>query len=342
MPASPGGPQERERVLGDLQRENERLVQANRDLEERLTKLRRANAELARACQFTSECCHELRAPLASIIAYAELLQEETGGPLTDLQREYVDGIVEQGQELLTSMNDILDLARMEAGRMEVRTAPLRLSEVVGPLVKRMEPRARRKGLSLRMDMGQAAEVPVEADRQKVERVLCNILDNALKFTPPGGEVSVRVGWEAAAGVVVAVRDTGPGIPREEQEAIFDRYYRARDRGDSAGAGLGLTLARQLVEMQGGRIWVESEPGRGATFYVAFPPAGEDLCPAGSPRAAGGSRPGDTPRAVGGSRPVDTPRAVGGPRPGDTARAEDGSHTAEGPRAARASRRAGG
>lgn len=330
MPASPGGPRQREQVLEELQRENERLVQANRDLEERLTKLRRANAELARACQFTSECCHELRAPLASIIAYAELLQEGTGGPLTDLQREYVDGIVEQGQELLTSMNDILDLARMEAGRMEVRTAPLRLTEVVGPLVKRMEPRARRKGLSLRMDVGEAAEVPVEADRQKVERVLCNILDNALKFTPPGGEVSVRVGWEAPTGVVVAVRDTGPGIAREEQEAIFDRYYRARDRGDSAGAGLGLTLARQLVEMQGGRIWVESEPGRGATFYVAFPPAGKGFCPVGSPRAVGASRPGDTPRAVGASRPGDTPRAA------------DGSRTAEGPHAARGPSTAGG
>lgn len=303
MPAAPQrGPQDWARALEELRRENQRLTQANRELEERVSKLRRANAELARACQFTSDCCHELRAPLASIIAYAELLQEGAGGPLTDLQREYVEGIVEQGQELLTSMNDILDLARMEAGRMEVRTAPLRLPEVVGPLVKRMQPRARRKGLSLNVDLGDGAEVPlVEADRQKVERVLCNILDNALKFTPPGGQVLVRVRWDPPAGVVVAVRDTGPGIPPEEQEAIFDRYYRARDRGDSAGAGLGLSLARQLVEIQGGRIWVESEPGKGATFYVAFPPS-----------TAGGSHPAGEPRTAGLSGPAGEFRTAGG------------------------------
>ncbi|MDI6893611.1 MAG: HAMP domain-containing sensor histidine kinase [Bacillota bacterium] len=259
-------------MIEELRQENLRLAQANRELEERLAALRRANAELARACQFTSDCCHELRAPLASIIAYAELLQEGAGGSLTPLQQEYVDGIVEQGQELLSSMNDILDLARIEAGRMEVRTAPLRLSEVIAPLVKRMEPRARRKGLSLQVDLGGEGQTPlVEADRQKVERVLCNVLDNAVKFTPAGGEVRVRAAWHSPSEAVVTVQDTGPGIPEEEQEAIFDRYYRARDEGDGAGTGLGLTLARQLVEMQGGRIWVESRPGKGATFYIALP-----------------------------------------------------------------------
>jgi len=268
--------QQRQRELeSDLQRlqqENLRLLQANRELQERLAELRRANAELARACQFTSDCCHELRAPLASIIAYAELLQEGAGGPLTPVQQEYVDGIVEQGQELLSSMNDILDLARIEAGRMEVRTAPLHLDEVILPLARRMEPRARRKGLALHVSLeGRGQLPPVEADRQKVERVLCNILDNAVKFTPPGGEIRVRAMWNPPAEVVVAVQDNGPGIPEEEQEAIFDRYYRARDQGDGTGAGLGLTLARQLVEMQGGRIWVESQLGRGATFYVALP-----------------------------------------------------------------------
>jgi signal transduction histidine kinase len=258
-------------VIEELRRENLRLSQVNRQLEERLAQLRRANAELARACQFTSEFCHELRAPLASIIAYAELLQEGAAGPLTPAQQEYVDGIVEQGHELLSSMNDILDLARIEAGRMEVRTAPLRLSDVIVPLVKRMEPRARRKGISLHVDLGGEGIPVVEADRQKVERVLCNILDNAIKFTPPGGEIWLEVAWCPPAEVVVAVRDNGPGIPEEEQEAIFERYYRARDRGDGTGAGLGLSLARQLVELQGGRIWVESQPGKGATFYVALP-----------------------------------------------------------------------
>lgn len=257
-----------------LRQENEWLRRKVLELEERLSRLRQANAELARACEFTSDCCHELRAPLASVIAYAELLRDGAGGPLTARQREYVEGIVEQGMELLNSMNDILDLARVEAGRMEVRTAPLRLGEVVGPLVRRMEPRARRKGLTLEVeDPGEAGPVPlVQADRHKVERVLCNILDNALKFTPSGGRVVVRLRPGPGGGAVVSVSDTGPGIPPEEQEAIFERYYRARDRGDGAGAGLGLSLARQLVEMQGGRIWVESEPGRGATFHVALPP----------------------------------------------------------------------
>lgn len=244
----------------------ERIAQ----LERRVEELRRANAELARACAFTADCCHELRAPLASIIAYAELLQEEAGGSLTPQQREYVDGILEAGQELLSSMNDILDLARVEAGRMEVRLGPVAMDEVVSALVRRVSPRARRKGLSLEAVIPELP--PVEADRGKTERVLFNILDNAIKFTPPGGRVEVRGHLDAGKGeVVVSVRDNGPGIPRAEQEAIFDRFYRAREQGDGTGTGLGLTLARELVEMQGGRIWVESDPGAGSEFSVAFP-----------------------------------------------------------------------
>lgn len=251
----------------------EELEDLNRRLERRLEELKKANAELARACAFASDCCHELRAPLASIIAYAELLREEAGGPLSPLQEEYVDGIVEEGQELLNSLNDILDLARIEAGRMEVRTQWLDLAEVAVPLVKRMSPRARRKGLKLELIL--PALPAVEVDRGKVERVLSNLLDNAIKFTPPGGEVTVTGRWDPQAGeVVIGVRDTGPGIAREEQEAIFDRYYRAREQGEGRGAGLGLTLAKQLVQMQGGRIWLESEPGKGSVFFVAFPAEG--------------------------------------------------------------------
>lgn len=252
-----------------LRQENLSLREAIRQLQERLAELRKENAELVRACQFTADCCHELRAPLASIIAYAELLKEGAAGPLSPAQQEYVDGIVDQGQELLNSMNDILDLARIEAGRMEVHTAPLRLEEVILPLARRVEPRVRRKGQCLELELEQGLP-PVEADRAKVERVLSNIMDNAIKFTPPGGRITVRAGRHWPGEVLVAVQDTGPGIPPGEQEAIFDRFYRARDQGE-AGAGLGLTLARQMIEIQGGRIWVESEPGRGSVFYVGLP-----------------------------------------------------------------------
>ncbi len=244
----------------------ERIAQLERQVEE----LRQANAELARACAFTSDCCHELKAPLATIIAYAELLQAEAGGGLTRQQREYVEGIMEAGQELLNSMNDILDLARLEAGRMEVRLQQVAVPEVVDALVRRVLPRIQMSGLSLEVNMPDLP--PVEADRAKTERVLFNILDNAIKFTPAGGKIQVYGRLMAKTGeVVVSVRDTGPGIPKAEQEAIFDRFYRAREQGDGTGAGLGLTLARELVEMQGGRIWVISEPGAGSEFSVAFP-----------------------------------------------------------------------
>lgn len=228
------------------------------------------NAELARACGLIADCCHALRSPLASIIAYAELLQEGQGGPLTALQKEYVGGILEEGQELLSSINDILDLACLEAGRLEVHSQPLVLAEVIPPLLRRVAARARRKGIRLEAQTPETA--PVWGDRVKVERVIFNLLDNALKFTPAGGTVSVTVREDAEAGeVVLGVHDTGPGIPPDQQEAVFERFYRAREAGEGAGTGLGLALARQMVAMMGGRLWVESEPGRGANFLVALP-----------------------------------------------------------------------
>lgn len=254
----------------------ERTAELNRQKEE----LKRANEELARnyhlKSTFLTTMSHELRTPLTAIIAPAELMLEEIGGPLTEKQRGYLLAIRENGWQLLKLINDILDLAKLESGRMELKISTFDLAEAVDTTVERLQPLAAKKEIAL-ATLSQADLPTALGDREKIEQVLSNLLSNAIKFTPNGGRVKVKARLNPGEQeFLVSVSDTGIGIRPEDQEAIFEafRQLQMSSTREFRGTGLGLSLARGLLARHGGRIWVQSKPGEGSTFYFTLPLGG--------------------------------------------------------------------
>jgi signal transduction histidine kinase len=229
---------------------------------------------------------HELRTPLNAIIGFSEVLGERLFGELTAKQAEYIGDIHASGQHLLSLINDILDLSKIEAGRLELSLATFDLGAAIDGALVLMEERATHRGVTLvkELDAGLGAIV---GDERKVKQVLLNLLANAVKFTPAGGAVTLRA-RAAGDGVVIAVADTGVGIAPQDQGIIFEEFRQAESdyTRTQEGTGLGLALARRLVELHHGRIWVESEVGRGSTFRFTLPrrapidpPGGERSAP---------------------------------------------------------------
>jgi len=232
-------------------------------------RLEQQSAELAVASRHKSEflasMSHELRTPLNAVIGFSEVLLERMFGEVNERQAQYLGHIHESGRHLLALLNDILDLSKIEAGQMSLETGPVDVLTLVESTAGLVRERARQRGLTL------ATEVPaglpvVHADELRVRQVVLNLLTNAVKFTPQGGHVSVSVDRDGAD-LRVSVADDGVGISPADQERIFESFQQG-DRMMSAqeGTGLGLTLSRRIVELHGGRLWVESEPGRGSTF----------------------------------------------------------------------------
>jgi signal transduction histidine kinase len=221
--------------------------------------------------EFLANMSHELRTPLNAIIGFSEVLHEKMFGELNEQQAGYVEDILDAGRHLLSLINDILDLAKVEAGRMELELADVSLPETLRSGLTMHEERATRSGVSLGLRV-EPAEIVIQADERKVRQVVFNLLSNALKFTPQGGRVDVSA--ELSDGVVeVSVVDTGSGIAPEDQELIFEEFQQAR--GDSItgqeGTGLGLPLSRRFIELHGGRLWVESVRGEGSAFRFTLP-----------------------------------------------------------------------
>ena len=220
--------------------------------------------------EFLANMSHELRTPLNAVIGFSEVLAEGMFGELNAKQAEYVRDIMDSGRHLLALINDILDLSKVEAGRMELELSEFDVRSVIDGALLLMRERASRKGIELARSIDDAVGT-ICADERKVKQVLLNLLSNALKFTPEGGRVGVRAGVRDGF-VEVAVSDTGVGIAKAEQEAVFEEF---RQVGASArrveGTGLGLALARKFVELHGGRIAVDSEPGAGSTFTFTVP-----------------------------------------------------------------------
>jgi signal transduction histidine kinase len=222
--------------------------------------------------EFASVVGHELRTPLTSIRASLGLL---AGGVLGDLSADataILDRAVDNTDRLVRLINEILDLERLEAGASGFDVRRLRVSDLVRDAVAVVEPMAGQGEIRIEVEAG---DDEVSADRDRAVQALVNLLGNAVKFSPRHEAVAVRAAREAE-GVVFSVTDRGRGVPLDRQEAIFDRFVQvdgsdARDRG---GAGLGLAIARRIVEAHGGRIWVASVPGEGATFSFALPDAG--------------------------------------------------------------------
>jgi signal transduction histidine kinase len=248
--------------------ENVRLFQ---EIQDKTRQLEVANQHKS---EFLANMSHELRTPLNAVIGFSEVLLERMFGELNDKQDEYVQDILSSGRHLLSLINDILDLAKIEAGRMELELTRFSLPAALDNALTLVRERATRHGIALTLTVdGRLAEVT--GDERKVKQVLVNLLSNAVKFTPEGGRIEVRAAL-ADGTAEVAVSDTGIGIAAEHQELIFEEFRQvgtdyARKR---EGTGLGLALAKRFVELHGGRIWVKSEPGAGSTFTFTLPVPG--------------------------------------------------------------------
>jgi signal transduction histidine kinase len=223
--------------------------------------------------EFLANMSHELRTPLNAILGFTQVLRERMFGEINEKQEEYLDDILSSGHHLLSLINDVLDLSKVEAGQVELVMAPFSLTEALERGVVVVRERASSDEVSVAIAADPDADI-VEGDERRIQQVIFNLLSNAVKFTPAGGAVDVataRVNGE----VKVSVTDTGPGIAPEDHERLFDEFQQA-DAGieQREGTGLGLALSKRLVELHGGRIWVESEPGRGSTFAFTLPARG--------------------------------------------------------------------
>ncbi|WP_205678713.1 response regulator [Aquisphaera insulae] len=232
--------------------------------------------ELARASRYKSDflanMSHELRTPLNSSLILAKLLADNPTGNLTAEQVEYAETIRSAGDDLLTLINDILDLSKIEAGHMDVRAEPVRIVDLVDGLARVFEPLAREKGLGARFDVRPGCPETIETDRQRLDQVLKNLLSNAVKFTE-SGEVRLEAAPREDGRIEFAVADTGIGIAGNEQQVIFEAFRQADGTTNRkyGGTGLGLSISRELARLLGGEIRLQSEPGKGSTFTAILP-----------------------------------------------------------------------
>ncbi|HOG46527.1 MAG TPA: HAMP domain-containing sensor histidine kinase, partial [Anaerolineae bacterium] len=242
---------------------------------QRTEDLRQANEELTHLDrtrnQFFSVVNHEMRSPLTAILGYAEMLQASP--LLSPDQAEMLHLIHENGRRLLELVNNLLDISRLENGRLNILAQPMDLMEAVDQALDVIRPLAQKKRIAIRVDA--PPTLPnVMGETRRVAQVLVNLLSNAVKYTPETGRVTVTVTRDEARPMVrVHVADTGIGIPRERLPHVFDRFSRLErdDIAGTIGTGLGLSIAKGLVEAHGGEIWVESEEGRGSTFAFTLP-----------------------------------------------------------------------
>jgi len=221
--------------------------------------------------QFLSTMSHELRTPLNAVLGFSDLLADERYGPLNEKQRRYIDHIHTGGKHLLTLISDILDLSKIEAGRMELALESISVDATFAEVLSVMQPLADRKSHALTANAKRG--LVVRADATRLKQVLMNLLGNAIKFTPNSGRIELTARLEDGK-VRVEVRDSGPGIAPEEQKRIFEAFYRLRESGKKTeGTGLGLAITQRLVELHGGELNLQSQVGQGSRFYFSLPTA---------------------------------------------------------------------
>jgi signal transduction histidine kinase len=265
------------RLTGTLRASESRMAAAARELERTNARLRSAAAEADQAnrakSDFLATMSHELRTPLNAIAGYVELMEMGLRGPVTDEQLTDLSRIRRSQQTLLSIINDILNFARLESGRVEYQVADVPLAEVLGAMEPLIDPQVQAKGLRYEACEPDAG-LRVRTDPEKLQQILLNLLSNAIKFTDAGG--SVAMGCEARDGhVLVRVRDTGRGIPPDKLEAIFEPFTRVENAHTrtTEGTGLGLAISRDLARAMGGDISAESTPGEGSVFTLVLPRA---------------------------------------------------------------------
>jgi signal transduction histidine kinase/CheY-like chemotaxis protein len=234
--------------------------------------------------EFLASMSHELRTPLNAIIGFSEVLLERMFGELNDRQDDYLRDILSSGKHLLELLNDILDLSKIEAGQMVLNRSEFAVRESLEYCLSMVRERAVNQRILLNLEVDPKVGL-LDADRLRFRQVVLNLLSNAVKFTPEGGRVNVRASIRDQD-LVVLVADTGVGVPAEDRERIFDSFQQGtRPSGQVEGTGLGLTLSKRVLELHGGRIWVESEAGKGSTFGFALPAGSEEASLQQVPRA---------------------------------------------------------
>jgi signal transduction histidine kinase len=239
-----------------------------REIEDKNREIEAANRHKS---EFLANMSHELRTPLNAIIGFSEVLQERLFGELNEKQAEYTDDILSSGRHLLSLINDILDLSKIEAGRMELEVTTFHLPDAIENALTLIRERASRHGIRLNQVIDDRLG-DFTGDERKIKQILLNLLSNAVKFTPEGGRIGINA-RQADGAAEISVSDTGIGIAPEDQPKIFEEFRQVGS--DNAkkveGTGLGLTLAKKFVELHGGRIWVESEIGKGSKFTFTLP-----------------------------------------------------------------------
>jgi signal transduction histidine kinase len=267
------------RMLRHLVTVQDDLRQANTNLDGKVDELAQANMRLyelnAIKSDFLATMSHELRTPLNSILGFSEVLGSIDA--LDDKQKRYVQNIQQSGKTLLEMINDILDLAKMESGKMEIRLSDFRLVQVIGAQCDMARPLTEKKNIDLETDVPPDLP-PLRQDQARVQQILNNLLSNAIKFTPEGGRITVRAVKEEDR-LVMQVIDTGVGIAEEDQQTIFEKFRQGgtgAPSGDAmtreySGTGLGLSIVKELCKLLGGEVSVESVLGKGSTFTVRLP-----------------------------------------------------------------------
>jgi signal transduction histidine kinase/DNA-binding response OmpR family regulator len=249
------------------------LENAKKEVEEFSDSVVRAKEELERASkfkdQFLSTMSHELRTPLNAVLGFSDLLADERYGPLNDRQQRYVGHIHTGGKHLLTLISDILDLSKIEAGRMELSREYMKVAPAFAEVISALYPLAEKKSQALLQQVEPGLQV--HADAMRFKQVLTNLVGNAIKFTPEGGRIEL-IARRVDDRVRIEVRDNGPGIPREQQQRIFEAFFRLTETGSATeGTGLGLAITARLVELHGSKLEIESQPGEGACFHFSLP-----------------------------------------------------------------------
>ena len=245
-------------------------IQNARLFQEIAEKSRQIEVASQHKSEFLANMSHELRTPLNAIIGFSEVLTDRLFGELNDKQAEYLKDIYASGTHLLSLINDILDLSKIEAGRMELELTDFDLPTALDNALTLVRERAGRRGITLETSVDEGLG-EVRADERKIRQVVLNLLSNAIKFTPERGRIELRA-VPVDGSVEVSVSDTGVGIAPEDQEAVFEEFRQVGTAEKKAeGTGLGLTLCRKFVELHGGRIRVQSEVGRGSTFTFTIP-----------------------------------------------------------------------
>jgi PAS domain S-box-containing protein len=239
--------------------------------ETKITNRRREEVSQTKS-DFLANMSHELRTPLNSLIGFSEVLQDRKFGPINDRQEEYVTNILTSGKHLLSLINEILDFSKVESGEMEFELSTFSLRKTLDDSLIMLREKAQKKGIALRLELALQADVQIEADQRKLKQIMFNLLSNAVKFTPANGSVDVYA-IKDNHHIEIIVADTGMGIRQEDIPKLFQAFTQLEtvNTKEYEGTGLGLALTKQLVELHGGRVWVESKFGAGSRFRFTIP-----------------------------------------------------------------------